>query len=39
MPAKIYRMALTDEEREELTSLVNKGKGVADPLTDSVASR
>jgi len=29
MPAKIYRVTLTTEEREELTALVNKGKGQA----------
>jgi len=27
MPAKIYKVTLTKEEREELTELVNKGKG------------
>ena len=29
MPAKIYKVTLTKEEREELTTLVNKGKGQA----------
>ena len=29
MPAKIYRVTLTDEEREELTALANKGTGNA----------
>ncbi len=29
MPAKIYKVILTKEEREELTALVSKGKGVA----------
>ncbi|MFC1960502.1 helix-turn-helix domain-containing protein, partial [Chloroflexota bacterium] len=33
MPAKIYRVTLTDEEREELTALVSKGKGVARRIT------
>jgi hypothetical protein len=32
MPAKIYRVTLTTEEREELTALVNKGKGPAGKL-------
>jgi transposase len=32
MPAKIYRVTLTKEERQELTSLVNKGKGPAGKL-------
>jgi hypothetical protein len=32
MPAKIYRVTLTIEERKELTSLVNKGKGPAGKL-------
>ncbi len=32
MPAKIYRVRLTKEEREELTALVNKGKGQASRL-------
>lgn|SRR5690606_23879885 len=29
MPAKLYRVRLTSEERAELTALVNKGKGNA----------
>ena len=29
MPAKIYKVTLTDEERAELTALVSKGKGNA----------
>lgn len=29
MPAKIYRVTLRDEEREELTAIANKGKGNA----------
>jgi len=29
MPAKIYKVTLTNEERTELTSLVSKGKGNA----------
>ena len=29
MPAKLYRVTLTPEEREELTALVNTGKGQA----------
>ena len=29
MPAKIYKVMLTEEERKELTQLVNKGKGQA----------
>lgn len=29
MPAKIYRVTLRDEEREELTALANKGTGNA----------
>jgi hypothetical protein len=33
MPAKIYRITLTDEERTELTALVNKGKGVVGRIT------
>ena len=33
MPAKLYRIKLTDEEQEELTALVNKGKGVARRIT------
>jgi hypothetical protein len=32
MPAKLYRVTLTTEEREELTALVNKGKGLAGKL-------
>jgi hypothetical protein len=32
MPAKIYRVTLTIEEREALTALVNKGKGAAGKL-------
>ena len=32
MPAKLYRVTLTIEEREELTALVNKGKGLAGKL-------
>ena len=32
MPAKIYRVTLTIEEREALTALVNKGKGPAGKL-------
>jgi len=32
MPAKLYRVTLTIEEREELTTLVNKGKGLAGKL-------
>lgn len=32
MPAKIYKVTLTTEEREELTTLVNKGKGLAGKL-------
>ena len=35
MPAKIYRVKLTDEERVELTALVNKGKGVIRRITRS----
>lgn len=35
MPAKLYRVTLTDEEREDLTALVNKGKGVTRRLTRS----
>jgi len=35
MPAKIYRVALTSEERAELTALVNKGKGVVRRITRS----
>ncbi len=33
MPAKIYHVTLSDEERVELNDLVNKGKGVARRLT------
>ena len=33
MPAKIYRVTLSDEEREELTALVKKGKGAARRMT------
>jgi hypothetical protein len=32
MPAKIYRVTLTNEERHALTTLVNKGKGLAGKL-------
>jgi len=32
MPAKIYRVTLAIEEREELIALVNKGKGLAGKL-------
>lgn len=32
MPAKIYRVTLTKEERQELTALVNKSKGSAGKL-------
>lgn len=32
MPAKIYRVTLTIEERQALTALVNKGKGPAGKL-------
>ena len=32
MPAKLYRVTLTIEEREELKALVNKGKGLAGKL-------
>ncbi len=35
MPAKIYRVTLTDEERANLTAIVNKGKGVARRITRS----
>jgi len=35
MPAKLYHVTLSDEERAELTALVNKGKGVARRLTRS----
>lgn len=33
MPAKLYRVKLTDEERAELTAIVNKGKGAARRIT------
>lgn len=33
MPAKIYRVTLTDEEREELTALVSKGQGIVRRIT------
>ena len=33
MPAKIYRVTLSDDERVELTELVKKGKGVARRMT------
>lgn len=32
MPAKIYKVTLTSEERQTLTALVNKGKGPAGKL-------
>jgi transposase len=35
MPAKIYHVTLTDEEREELRSMVSKGKGNARRMTRS----
>ena len=35
MPAKKYKVTLTIEEREELTALVNKGKGAASKLKRS----
>lgn len=35
MPAKIYRVTLTEEERAELTARVSKGKGVARRITRS----
>ena len=35
MPAKIYRVTLTDEERAELTAIVHKGKGIARRITRS----
>jgi len=35
MPAKIYRITLTDEERAEMTARVNKGKGVVRRITRS----
>ncbi len=33
MPAKVYRVTLSDEEREELTAMVKKGKGAARRMT------
>lgn len=33
MPAKLYRVKLTEEEQAELTTLVNKGKGAARRMT------
>ncbi len=33
MPGKKYKVALSSEEREELSALVNRGKGVARRLT------
>lgn len=33
MPAKIYRVTLTDEERQTLTTMVKTGKGAAYRLT------
>jgi transposase len=33
MPAKIYRVTLTTEEREELTALVSKGQGAVRRIT------
>lgn len=35
MPAKIYRITLTNEEQAELTAIVNKGRGVARRITRS----
>lgn len=35
MPAKRYRVTLTDEERAGLTAIVNKGKGNARPMIRS----
>ena len=35
MPAKIYRVTLTDEEQADLTAIVNKGKGAARRITRS----
>jgi hypothetical protein len=32
MPTKIYKVTLTSEKREDLTALVNKGKGPAGKL-------
>lgn len=33
MPAKVYKVTLTDEERQQLNALVRKGKGEARRLT------
>jgi hypothetical protein len=33
MPAKLYKVTLTSEERQQLSALANKGKGVARRLT------
>ena len=33
MPAKIYKVTLTDEEREYLTALISRGKAAARKLT------
>jgi hypothetical protein len=33
MPAKLYRIKLTDKEQAELTAIVNKGKGAARRIT------
>lgn len=35
MPAKLYRVKLTEEEQTELTAIVNKGKGAARRITRS----
>ena len=35
MPAKMYKVTLTEEERAELTALVSKGKGVVRRITRS----
>ena len=35
MPAKIYRVTLTDEEQAKLTAIVNKGSGAARRITRS----
>lgn len=35
MPAKIYRVTLTDEERAELSAIVNRGKGIVRRITRS----
>ena len=35
MPAKLYRVKLTEEEQAELTAIVNKGKGSARRITRS----